>query len=410
MYDLCIIGGGASGMSAAIAAAQRGLKVIILEKNKKLGKKLYATGNGKCNVSNSIMDFNLKYNSSSKHYTEFLEKCLGITPYEQVKEYLESLGVLTYDVNGYCYPKASQASSVVWAMQDRLKEYSVVTALMQEISGILSKDGSFIIKCKDGQITASQIVLACGGRSYPSLGGSTDGYKFAKSFGHTIVPIRPSLCGLITEYALTDIAGVRVSAEASLNDENGTVIAAETGELQINSYGLSGIMIFNLSAKAGAMLDSGRKVYVTVNLIPGIADCDIKKIYVSSLGRTVTGFLNGLVNDKLASYFINRYRLDRKALLRDIDKGTAAKLISELRAFKLEVTGLNDYDSAQVCAGGVDIEEIYPDTMMSRKVPGLYITGELLDIDGLCGGYNLTFAILSGIRAGMSAYDKNKSN
>lgn len=410
MYDLCIIGGGASGMSAAIAAAQNGLKVIILEKNKKLGKKLYATGNGKCNVTNSIMDFNMKYNSNSAHYTEFLDKCLGVTPYEQIKEYLKSLGVLTYDVNGYTYPKSAQASSVVWAMHDRLNEYGVEIAFKQEISEIVSKATHFIIKCENRQITASQLVLACGGRSYPALGGSTSGYEYAKSFGHTIVSVRPSLCGLITKTDLTDIAGVRVSAEAHLTDETGSIIASEAGELQINSYGLSGIMIFNLSAKVGALLENGRQAYITLNLIPHLSDEDIQTIYNVSASRTVTGFLNGMVNDKLATYIIGSCGLDTKCQLKDIGKNAADKLISKLRAFSLEITGLNDYDSAQVCAGGVNIEEIYPDTMMSKKIPGLYITGELLDIDGLCGGYNLTFAILSGIRAGKSAYDKNKSN
>lgn len=410
MYDLCIIGGGASGMSAAIAAAQKGLRVIILDRNKKLGKKIYATGNGKCNISNQNMNIKLNYNSDSENYISFLNECLGISPYEQIENFLNSLGVLTYDVNGYIYPQSLQASSVVWAMLDRLNELNVEFDFKQEISEIYKNGTHFVIKCPNGQITALQIVLSCGGRSYETLGGSKIGYELAQSFGHTVNPVRPALCGLVTAEDLTEIAGVRISAEASLIDDKGNTAASEKGELQINNYGLSGIMIFNLSSKAGRLLKNGENVYISVNLIPSLTDDNIKSIYNASSGRTIIGFLNGIINDKLALYFSKRHGIGRKTTIKDLNYNELMNIISELRNFRLMVSDLCDFDSAQVCAGGVSIDEISPYDMMSKKVEGLYITGELLDIDGICGGYNLTFAILSGVRAGIGAYDKNKSN
>ena len=406
MYDLCIVGGGAAGMSCAIAAAEKGLKVIVCDRNNKIGKKLYATGNGKCNITNHDMNLQGKYNSSNDGYADFLDCCLEGQPGEQIIEFCNSLGVLTYSAGGYVYPLSSQASTVVWAMLDRMKEYGVQIDSKREITDIDKIDNHFVVKCENGQITASQVVLACGGRSYPALGGTVSGYNLAKSFGHRIIPVRPSLCGLETEDDFTGISGVRTQAKAYLLSEDKRVSQVESGELQIASYGVSGIMIFNLSSQAGRLLREGKSVSISLNLLPELDMEEIRSMYELSQSRTVIGFLNGFINDKLAQYFAGRHGIDGKQKLSSVKRDKIYNLIDELYDFRININGLKDYDSAQVCAGGVDISDVDPHTMMSKITPGLYITGELLDIDGVCGGYNLTFAMLTGLRAGRAAAEK----
>lgn len=408
MYDLCVIGGGAAGMCAAIGAAQKGLKVILLDKNAKLGKKLYATGNGRCNLTNREFDFAQKYNSSCKDYPNFLEKSIGLEPDRTLEKILSNMGILTHTVNGYVYPMSMQASSVVWGLIDLLNQYSVKIQNKQEISDISINNNQFIIKCQNEEITASQVVLACGGMSYSKLGGTELGYKLAKKLGHTIETVRPSLCGMKVKENLSSLSGVRVNSTASLYFQD-KLIKKEQGELQFNQDNISGIMIFNLSSMAGELLHKG-KVYVEIDLLPELSDVDIKQILEQDNHRTVIGFLNGFVNDKIAAYITFLMGFEGKSMIYTLPKEKIMAMIELLRHFKLEVTELNDFESAQVCAGGVSINEINCEDFSSKKVEGLYIVGELLDIDGACGGYNITFAMLSGYKAGIGAYDKIKSN
>lgn len=407
MYDLCVIGGGAAGISCAIAAARQGLKVIICDRNNKIGKKLYATGNGKCNITNHDMNLLYKYNSSGAGYADFLNRCLGEHPEKQIIEFCNFLGVLTYSSEGYVYPSSAQASTVVWAMLDCMKKYGVKIDFNSEIVDIGKMDYHFVIKAKNEQITASQVVLACGGRSYPSLGGTTAGYRLAQLFSHTIIPVRPSLCGIETTEDLSAASGVRAHATARILSDDKCVSGVEKGELQIAEYGVSGIMIFNLSSLAGRLIADGMDAVISINLLPEYTREQIIGMYNISQDRTVIGYLNGFINDKLAKFFAARHGIDGSLKLVQSNKKQIERLIDELFDFRIHIKGLRSYDNAQVCAGGVDISEIDPYTMMSRLIDGLYITGELLDIDGICGGYNLTFAILSGIRAGNAAAKNN---
>lgn len=400
MYDVCIIGGGASGMSAAIAAAKRGLSVIIIDKNNKLGKKLYATGNGKCNITNRNMDYKTKYHSMSENYIDFLNKCMGKSPYEDMIEFFNSLGLYTYENGDYVYPNSQQASSVVWAMLDKLKELGVKIVFKEEISTICKVDRGFVVKCVDDEIKASQVVLACGSRSYEKLGGTVEGYKLVRKFEHSIIKVRPALCGMLTEENTESLSGVRVRATASviINEEN--ISFSEDGELQFTDYGISGILIFNLSSVVGRYLQGNKNVKIRLNLIPHISKEDIIRIYKNADNRTLLGFFNGFVNDKIASFFITKYNLNPKSNLKDIDFNIIMDIFEDISSYQFNINSLCDFDNAQICAGGVDIDEINPNNLMSNKVEDLYLVGEMLDIDGVCGGYNITFAVLSGLRAG----------
>ncbi len=408
MYDLCVIGGGAAGMCAAVAAAKNGLNVILLDRNDKLGKKLYATGNGRCNLTNRKFEFEEKYNSSGRDYSDFLKKSIGSEPDKKLEKILFDMGILTHTVNGYVYPMSMQASSVVWGLIDQLNYYNVKIQNKQEINNIYINNNRFVIKCQNEEITASQLVLACGGMSYSKLGGTSMGYSLAKKMGHTIETVRPSLCSMKVKEELSILAGVRVNSTASLifKDE---IIKRENGELQFNQDNISGIMIFNLSSMAGKLLNRG-KVYVEIDLLPELSDDETKQLLMQDSHRTVVGFLNGIVNDKIAKYIVSAMGFDGKSPINSLAYDNIIKMIDALHHFRLEILELNDFENAQVCAGGVSIDEINYEDFSSKKVDGLYIVGELLDIDGACGGYNITFAMLSGYKAGIGAYDKSKSN
>lgn len=413
MYDLCVIGGGVAGISAAISAARHGMKVAIIEKEKKLGKKLYATGNGRCNLTNKYIDLEKCYNSSDESYVDFLENIIGYEADYEVEEFCASIGILTEEVKDYVYPKSNQASSVVWAMIDKLAELGVKIHFKTLIHEIARVDSLFILKAENEEFKCSQVILACGGMSYASLGGTDSGYKLAKSTGHFVTNIRPALCGLVTSDEITVLSGVRAKAKISVyknNDYGYDLIAAEMGELQITDYGLSGIMAFNVSSLVGKMLENNTDYTVSLDFLPNIDLKKAKLIYDSSKERTLAGFLNTFFNDKLALYFVEKYFKDSKLKLQKLDFYDVEELIQDIKNYDINITGLKDFEQAQVCAGGVSINQMSNESLMSIHQEGMYFAGEVIDIDGICGGYNITFAMLSGKKAGESAYAKTKSN
>ncbi|MBO5426591.1 MAG: aminoacetone oxidase family FAD-binding enzyme [Lachnospiraceae bacterium] len=416
MYDLCVIGGGMSGMAAAITAAKAGKKVILFEKNKKLGKKLYATGNGRCNLTNMSIDLGRDFNSSYSDYETFIRDAFGdgeLT--SKVIEFFNSIGISTVNVDDtYVYPASMQASAVVWALIDALNNYNVEIVLNTKIKDIvIDTDETYIVSHSDMKITSKKLILANGSKAYPSLGGNDTGYKLAKKFGHNIIQINPALCGLITEEDFSPISGIRAKASAVLFEDGcGEVMGNEVGELQITDYGVSGIMMFNLSSKVGRLLKQGKKPVVCIDFLRDIQeqnnfttirsteDIILGQIAKASKDRTILAFLNSFVNDKLAAYVCDLQGIDKKTKVSQLNDETINNLIVTLNQFKVTIKSLRDFESGQVCAGGVDLKEINPIDFSSKICPGLHIVGELLDMDGLCGGYNLTFAVLSGIAAG----------
>ena len=255
-YDVCVVGGGAAGMAAAIAAAEGGNTVCIIDKNKKLGKKLYATGNGRCNLANTDMKDG-HYHSSSETYQKFLHTCLGEQPLHEMFAFLHSIGVYTRCIDGYYYPISMQASAVVWALLDRIKALQVTTYLSETVTDIRIKKDGYHIQCNT-EIIARKVILACGGRSYPSLGGCAEGARLAEKLGVKQEPQRPALCAVMTEENTEAVKGVRVACSAWF--EEGNTEWKQSGELQITEYGLSGIMIFNLSSELGRILSEESSV------------------------------------------------------------------------------------------------------------------------------------------------------
>lgn len=402
MYDLCIVGAGASGMSAAVTAGRRGKKVLLLDRNNKTGKKIYATGNGRCNITNNYMDYAKCYNSSDESYTDFLSDIMGESPDRSVVDFLSSIGIKTYtNPEGYVYPHSMQASSVVWALLDEMKKNHITVCQGEDVHEIKKQGGNFIIYT-DKKYEAKKVLLCTGGRSYSKLGGAESGYILAERLGHSICDIRPSLCGLCVEEELDLVDGVRSYCRVSLTDENGNIIKSEKGEIQFTKSGISGIVIFNLSSKAGKLLKENKKIYVSVDLLGDMPEI-AQKVAIDSFGdRSIPAYLNGFINDKLAHYILNKNSIDKNKSVNRVPISVLDKITGELKNLRFHITDLYDFEKAQVTAGGVNICEINSKTMESNIIDNLYFAGEILDIDGICGGYNLSFAIMTGIIAGNS--------
>lgn len=405
MYELCIVGLGAAGLAAAVTASQLNIKTICIEKNKKAGRKLYATGNGKCNLANTYMDTGVVYNSSCEEYKEYLGENDKLT--DELLDFLEEIGIYSYaNEKGYVYPASNQASAVVWTMLDAINRDVVDISYGEPVIDIVYRDGYYSIKCPKREYRAKKVLLACGGMSYKSLGGGCEGYELAEKLGHTITELRPSLCAFTTKDLITELAGVRCAARAVLMDAAGNKLASSSGELQLTAQGLSGIMIFNLISRYYKAVDY-TEPYVELSFTDGLDTNKILSLYDISSDRTLVALLNAFLNDKLAYFICKGHGYDKATRVKDIPRESFVKLIDDISCYRVNIDGTADFENAQVTSGGVALSELCSHSYESKIHSNIYIVGEMLDIDGICGGYNITFAMISGRRAVLDIYDKN---
>lgn len=417
IYNAIIAGGGASGIVAAIKAAEKIKQntsgkqsneapgVLIIDKNKKLGRKLYATGNGRCNISNAHFDISC-YNSSQEF---FPYEIINNDSYRRVNDFFFELGVPSTDTNGYFYPMSLQASTVVWSLSDRIKSLGIEVRLKEEVTGItgiknVSIDGEnlFKVTTDKGTYQCRNLIISTGGSSYESLGGSDTGYKLLETTGHRMIPVYPALCKLKCSRNISGMNGLRTAAEARLTVDD-IEYGHEQGELQISGEYLSGIMIFNLSSQAVRCLHEGHKVKIYISLVPELTEEEIEKIIINSKSangdRTVFACLNGMLNERAVQYVMDIAGEENRPVKNITDKEAAA-LAHTIKNLEFDITGHGDYSEAQVVSGGADTSYFNPVTMESKLLDGLFVTGEALDVDGICGGYNITWAVITGMAAG----------
>lgn len=390
MSKVIVIGAGASGMLAAIYASAHN-EVILLEKNDKTCKKILVSGNGKCNYFNS--DQNIS------HYHNYFLKDIIDNNTNEILEFFGKIGIVPKIKNGYYYPYSESAASIKEALmtESRLCGVNIVTDYT--VTKIEKKD-VFII---NNELKADKVILACG--SLASKFGTDLGYEIAQSFGHKINNVLPALTGLKSdEKFLKDWNGVRGSAKVSLyiNDE---FIKEEEGEVQFTDYGVSGICVFNLSYLVS--LNKGKNIKLKINFMPftdNVLEFLEKRCEVVT-GRTIIEFLEGIIHYKLIKIILNNAGINGLKYYDELSKKEKYKLCEAISAMKINIIGTNSFDKSQVCTGGIDINEIDMNTMESKLVKDLYITGELLDVDGDCGGYNLSFAFISGMLGGKATND-----
>lgn len=396
-----VVGGGASGMVAAIYAAREQCQVTLIEKNKQLGKKLRITGNGKCNYWNADQRL-MHYHSTNP---EVLEEILTKQNQEMVLSFLSQLGIVPRIKNGYYYPYSNQATALQTAFLKEL-ELQNVNIIHEEVKSI-THQSEFHIQTDQRQLSADRLIIATGSYACPKTGSDGIGYQFARDFHHTIIKPLPALVQLRGMTSITkEWAGIRTDVSLKLL-ENGVCVGEEAGELQLTNYGVSGICVFQLSGQVARGLDSGYTEQLQINFLPQLpfASTDEWIIWMDErakmlVKRTVSELLDSLLPYQLLNLLLKQAHIKRDRMWQSLSKKERVSLAQFLFAFPFTIAGTNSFDQAQTCSGGIPLTEINPRTMESKKQPGLYFTGELLDVNGDCGGYNLSFAFLTGYLAG----------
>ena len=389
-----IIGGGASGLVAAINAVSENNDVIILERNNECGKKILATGNGRCNYWNTNQDLS-HYESSTNN---LIKDIINESTEKEVLDFFNNLGIVPKIKNGYYYPISNQAISIRNTLIDECIDKMVKIYTNYLVEQIELKNNKFVI---NNELEFDKIIISTGSFASPKTGSDGMGYNFLKSLGHNIIKPLPSLVQLNTKKYpfLKEWKGIRSDVEVTLI-ENNTEIKKQIGEIQLTDYGISGICIFNLSNEVSRGLFNKKKEEVLINFLPEINE--EKLIELLSTNRNIRRVLNSLLNNKLVEILLNINNIGKLDKYNDLSNDKKKELLNTIYNFKVEIESTKSFNEAQVASGGVSLEEVNLKTMESNLVKNLYITGELLDITGECGGYNLGIAWRSGIVAGKS--------
>lgn len=405
MQDIIIIGGGASGMTAAIMAARAGAKVTILEQNDMLGKKILSTGNGRCNLTNRKLEPE-NYRGDDPQFAGKVLEAFGL---QDVLDFFTELGIYTKCRGDYVYPLCDQAAAVREAFVMELDHLGVRTVTGCHVEEIVRKKEGFQIFCgkKQPAFWCSRVILAAGSKASQVSGSDGSGYGLAKMLGHSLSPVVPALVQLRAEEAFfKKLAGIRVTASVSLSID-GHIIARDTGELQLTDYGISGIPVFQISRYAAKALREKREVKAQIDFVPSLSLAELQRELWERRTkwekRTAEELLNSLFPSKLIPVLLKEAGIGKAMWAGRISRPEWDAFACMCKAFEVHIRETNPFGSAQVCAGGIRTEEVSSTTLESRLTEGLYITGELLDVDGICGGYNLHFAWATGALAGKYA-------
>ena len=451
MQDCVIIGGGAAGMAAAIAAKRSGAQsVLLIEKNDILGKKLKQTGNGRCNFTNR----NMQASCFRSESPTFIEAFLKQFSYEDSLRFFHSVGVLEKLRGDYVYPHSDQAKSLVFSLDNEMRNLGVEILCSTEVKAIRNngkiENSFFEISCcteeelkkekdlkpgkafgkekflkeekaskaekdvkpkKTFKLKAKKLLICTGGLAMPSSGSTGEGYRFAEALGHTVLSPFPSLCPIYTEEKFVKAwAGVRVDTELSLF-EGEKLLFRDRGELQCTEYGISGIVVFQCSRLVHELLEKNGKAMLSLSFFPEFKEEEFlsfllkrKEERSAQYGRD---FLLALLPDKLVSVLFQKAQFPVDKTLSEISKEKIGELCRLLFHFPFKASKIADFTKAQCTAGGISVSEVHPESMESKLCPKLYFAGEILDVDGLCGGYNLHFAFGSGILSGRAMGRRN---
>lgn len=412
MHTIGIVGGGASGLMAAIAAASAGecADIYILEHKNMAGKKILSTGNGRCNLTNTFMDASCFRSEDIADAMQVI-RAFG---HADTCDFFARIGLVTKSKNGYIYPRCEQASAVRNLLVEEARRLGVKIHTDRHVTKITRDAGRFCIDTdpSDETFFADRLILACGGKAAGVLGSDGSGYALAQSFGHTLAPVVPALVQLkVKDHPLSEAAGVRADAKLCIY-EDGVKKDEDSGELQITDYGLSGIVTFQISRYAARALEFGKKAEVSIDFLPEFTEDALFSRLLSLCKEKpdaeIGTYLNGFLAEKLAFALLKASGIRPRTWMKKLSAKELKPLVRMCKHLTVEISGTNGFDHAQVCAGGVYLREIDCTTMESRLVRSLYLTGELLDVDGICGGYNLQWAWATGYLAGIHAAKQDR--
>ena len=409
MRTVAVIGGGASGMMAAVTAASGGAHVILLEHKDRIGKKILSTGNGRCNFTNTHQEPICYHSEDSLFPWKVIEKFNA----QAVISFFLQMGVYSKNRNGYIYPNSDQASAVLDAFRMELDRLKVEIRTGIECREIRPGKKGFTILTDQEPVRADRVILCAGSKAAPATGSDGSGYDLAKNLGHRILPVLPALTALkCEEKFFKSIAGVRANGSVSIWSD-GECIAKDTGEIQLTDYGISGIPVFQVSRYASKLLYEKKETDAVLDFMPDFTKAQTNAFLRARAqtrpDKSAEMFLIGLFHKKLCDLWIRLSKISRQRKAGELTADEIACLTDLIKDFRVRIRETNSYDKAQVCCGGIDTREVDPETLESVYVPGLYFAGEILDVDGMCGGYNLTFAWASGYAAGRSAAVEGQS-
>ena len=394
--NVCVIGGGAAGMLAALTAAENGHRVLLLERQSRVGRKLLATGNGRCNLSN--------YHVSPAHYhggAGFCDFALSQFDVGETLQYFASLGLLTVsEASGRIYPMSNMAGSVLDVLRYALERPEIDLQTGQTVTAVRKMPEGFSVKTETDTFSARCLILAAGGAAGSKVGGGMDGYRLAKSLGHRRTALYPSLVQLKTDPAYPRaLKGVKAQCGISIC-RGSQVLARNSGEVLFTEYGVSGPAIFDLSRSVSA---GGSDLTCLLNFFPDWEEAEVlhwlSQRQAAMAAHEASTLLTGSCHTRLGQMICKSAGFTNQRAA-GLTRDDLRRIARQATHFALPITGTCGFDQAQVTAGGLDTSEFDPRTLQSRLVPGLYACGELLDIDGDCGGYNLQWAWSSGRLAG----------
>lgn len=407
--EIIVAGGGASGMMAAAAAAEHGCSVLLLERNEKLGKKLYITGKGRCNVTNACETADLF--KQILRNPKFLYSALYTYDNFRVMDFFENQKVpLKTERGGRVFPVSDHSSDIIRGLENAMRRLGVKVLLNTRIVSIekAACDGSFCVKDAAGNVfTADHVILATGGLSYPATGSSGDGYAFAKAFGHTVEKQYPALVAMNTqEHYIPKLQGLSLKNVRAVIADGKKVLYDDFGEMMFTHYGVSGPLMLRASSIICGQLQK-KPLPLRIDLKPALnreqLDRRILRDFEENSNKRFKNALNRLLPSKLIPVVTDLSGISPEKKVNEITRTERAELLYIIKNFPVTITGLRGFDEAVITRGGINVKEVNPSTMESKIVPGLYFAGELLDVDALTGGYNLQIAWSTGYLAGMSA-------
>lgn len=404
MTKVLVVGGGAAGMMAAISAKNYGADVTILERNNRVGKKILATGNGRCNYTNVNISIN-NYHGSNK---KFPYSCLSQFGLEDTMNFFEQLGITpAIEDNGKVFPLSFQSSSILDVLRFELETIGVDIITEAYVVDI-KKENNFILTLQDGRkIYGDKVIIATGGNAAPSTGSDGNGYELGKKLGHSIVEVFPGLVQLKLEGDMfKQVDGVKFVGIARLFEKD-RLIKEDKGDILFTNYGISGPPILQLSRTALKYINKGKSMELRISIIHTKSKEELYEYLLYRFGfmskKTIEIGLIGLINKRLIIPILKEIGLDKNKYISNLTNEEIRKLSNILTDLRFNIIGSRSWKDAQVTAGGISTDEIDNSTMESKLIRGLYFAGEIIDVDGDCGGFNLQWAWSSGYVAGEKA-------
>lgn len=408
MSKILVVGGGAAGMMAAVTAARRGKNVLLLEKNEKLGKKLFITGKGRCNLTNSAEVEEL-FNAVVSN-PKFLYSSFYSFTNDQVIGFFEELGVKTkVERGGRVFPESDHSSDVIRALEQEMKRLGVRISLRTEVKEILTEDGRAKgVRLSSGRtIAADAVIVATGGISYPSTGSTGDGYRFARECGHKVTDLSPALVPMeVKEWYAKELMGLSLRNIGIRITDGKKKLYEEFGEMLFTHYGVTGPVILSASSIVGKKLKE-HPLTLHIDLKPALTEEQLDKRvlreFEANHNRQFKNAVDSLFPAKLKPVAIELSGIPEEKKVNEVTKEERLHFVRLIKDFSMTLTGLRGYHEAIITKGGVSVKEIDPGTMESKLVKGLYFAGEVLDLDAVTGGYNLQIAWSTGYLAGANA-------